>query len=406
MVGEIVRDTSPFDNDYVPLRDKIDASIRDWRMPIPKELKQDYLRFQYKQNATFTLLMNVVGFTLFLLYGLADWLILPDVASYSIAIRALLFVTLLPATIWIIKKVSNVSLLELLLPISTVFGTVFWFELALRSESPFISNYLYAGIIFVVFPNLGIRINFKSSIAFTTLLTSIILYYVYRFSEAHLILLNVYVLALLPFVLISLFTAWHNTYTDRRLYLYSIIEVMNKAELEEANLRLKVLSQTDFLTELPNRYLLEDRIKQAISMAVRDAAQFALMIVDLDRFKPINDTYGHAVGDALLREAANRMVACVRESDTVARIGGDEFVVLLPTIEVPQDAEVVAEKIREALNQPFEIGAITITISSCLGIAIYPKHGKDAESLGRAADAFLYRAKESGRNRVEIDFAD
>jgi diguanylate cyclase (GGDEF)-like protein len=380
------------------LRDIIDTSIADWRMPIPKELKQDYLRFQYKQNLTFTLLMNVVGFTLFLLYGLADWLILPDVADYSIVIRILLYVTLLPATIWLVKNTSNMSLLELLLPISTVFGTVFWFELALRSESPFISNYLYAGIIFVVFPNLGIRTNFLSSLAFTTFLSSIILYYVFRFSESHLILLNVYVLALIPFVLISLFTAWHNTNTGRRLYLFSVIEEMNKVELEEANQQLKKQSQTDHLTSLPNRYLLEDRIQQAIAQASRDNMRLALMIVDLDRFKPINDTHGHAVGDAVLKVTAERMTGCVRESDTVARVGGDEFVVLLPVIEADEDAVAVAKKIQYVLSQPFLIGEVIITTSSSLGIAIYPDQGMDANMLTRIADANLYRAKEQGRN--------
>ncbi len=127
------------------------------------------------------------------------------------------------------------------------------------------------------------------------------------------------------------------------------------------------------------------------------------MFVDLDQFKPINDTYGHAVGDALLRDVAERMVQCVRESDTVARIGGDEFVVLLPTIDAPQDAKLVAEKIRDALNQAFLVGDIRIAISSSLGIAIYPDHGKDADALSKAADLTLYRAKDLGRNRVEMN---
>jgi diguanylate cyclase (GGDEF)-like protein len=140
-----------------------------------------------------------------------------------------------------------------------------------------------------------------------------------------------------------------------------------------------------------------------IAKASRENARFAVMFVDLDQFKPINDTYGHAVGDALLRDVAERMVQCVRESDTVARIGGDEFVVLLPTIDAPQDAKLVAEKIRDALNQAFLVGDIRIAISSSLGIAIYPDHGKDADALSKAADLTLYRAKDLGRNRVEMN---
>jgi diguanylate cyclase (GGDEF)-like protein len=210
--------------------------------------------------------------------------------------------------------------------------------------------------------------------------------------------LNVYVLALIPFVLISLFTAWHNTNTGRRLYLFSVIEEMNKVELEEANQQLKKQSQTDHLTSLPNRYLLEDRIQQAIAQASRDNMRLALMIVDLDRFKPINDTHGHAVGDAVLKVTAERMTGCVRESDTVARVGGDEFVVLLPVIEADEDAVAVAKKIQDVLSQPFLIGEVIITTSSSLGIAIYPDQGMDANMLTRIADANLYRAKEQGRN--------
>jgi len=384
------------------LRGQIDTSIADWRIPIPDVLKLDFLQFQYEQNATYIQLMNVVGFTLFLLYGFADWYVIPDVGGSSIVIRSILFVTLLPTTIWLIKNTRNASLLELLLLASTVVGTIFWFELARRTQSEHLTNYIYAAIIFVVFPNLGIKTNFSASLVYTSLLSSIILFYVFHISPND---FAVYFLVMIPFILISLFVAWHNTYTSRRMFLYSVIEEMNKEALKEANLQLKVQSQTDFLTGLPNRYLLDDRIQQAVSKATRDDSKFALMIVDLDRFKPINDTHGHAVGDVMLQEAAKRMVGCVRESDTVARIGGDEFVILLPTIETHQDVALVAEKIREALNRPFVIGNITITISSSLGVAIYPEHGKDADALSKRADATLYRAKEMGRNRVEINLA-
>lgn len=396
-------DSSPFDNRHERLRDKIEASIADWRMPIPKELKQDFLKFQYQKNVKFIQLMNLVGFTLFLLYGLADWFIIPDMGQISIVIRCVLYVTLLPATLWLIRHFYNVVLLELLLPASTVVGTIFWFELLLRTQSEHVSSYLYAGIIFIVFPSLGIRTYFSAAVGYIAFLSIIILYYVLRLSGADGMAGSVYCLVMLPFVLISLFIAWHNTYTSRRMCLYAVIEELNKAALKEANLQLKAQSQTDFLTGLPNRYLLDDRIQQVIAKASRENARFALMIVDLDRFKPINDTYGHAVGDALLREVAERMVRCVRESDTVARIGGDEFVVLLPTINDSQDAKLVAEKIRDALNQAFLIGEISIAISSSLGIALYPEQGTDADALSRAADSTLYRAKESGRNRVEIN---
>ena len=334
---------------------------------------------------------------------MADWFVLGDVGQISIFVRCFLYVTLLPATLWFIRQSHDVGLLELLLPASTVVGTIFWFELLLRTQSQHISSYIYAGIIFVVFPSLGIRTWFSAALGYVAFTSAVLLLYAFKLSGAEGMAWTVYQLALLPFVLISLFIAWHNTYTSRRMYLYSVIERLTKEELKKANLQLITQSQTDFLTGLPNRYLLSDRIQQLIAKASRENARFAMMFVDLDQFKPINDTYGHAVGDALLRSVAERMVQCVRESDTVARIGGDEFVVLLPMIDAPQDAKLVAEKIRDALNQAFMIGDIRLSISSSLGIAIYPEHGKDADTLSKTADLTLYRAKELGRNRVEMN---
>jgi diguanylate cyclase (GGDEF)-like protein len=162
-----------------------------------------------------------------------------------------------------------------------------------------------------------------------------------------------------------------------------------------------VQSHTDSLTGVANRMLFDDRVQQAIAMAKRANTQAALMFIDLDKFKPVNDTYGHAAGDFLLQAVAKRLKACVRGSDTVARIGGDEFVVLLPEIDARQSAFNVAEKILEALNQPFELPEATVRIGASIGISTYPDHGQDVDSLRQQADVALYRAKERGRNRVE-----
>ncbi len=130
----------------------------------------------------------------------------------------------------------------------------------------------------------------------------------------------------------------------------------------------------------------------------------AVLFIDLDRFKPINDNLGHAVGDLLLKAVAERIRRVIRESDTPARIGGDEFVVLLEMIQDDIDAQTVAEKIRVALNQPFEIvehgEEHRIAVSACIGIAFYPEDGTDMTELSRHADEAMYRAKENGRNAV------
>jgi diguanylate cyclase (GGDEF)-like protein/PAS domain S-box-containing protein len=166
--------------------------------------------------------------------------------------------------------------------------------------------------------------------------------------------------------------------------------------------RIRHLAQHDTLTDLPNRALLKDRLQQAISAAKRDQQRVALMFIDLDRFKPINDSLGHVVGDWLLKEAAKRMRACVRESDTVARVGGDEFVVLLRTVDNTEDALLVAEKVRTMLNKPFELAQQSLQISCSVGLALYPEHAQNDNDLLNHADVAMYRAKQSGRDLVTV----
>jgi diguanylate cyclase (GGDEF)-like protein len=139
-----------------------------------------------------------------------------------------------------------------------------------------------------------------------------------------------------------------------------------------------------------------------LAQARRSTSQGALIYMDLDRFKPVNDTLGHDVGDLVLKEIAQRLLASVRESDTIARIGGDEFVVLLPSIESRQDASTVAEKIRAALALPFLASGHTINIGCSVGIAVYPEHGADEISLMKNADVAMYQAKQNGRNNVQV----
>lgn len=181
--------------------------------------------------------------------------------------------------------------------------------------------------------------------------------------------------------------------------------VANMNELIESRHALKHLAQHDSLTGLPNRALFDDRLLQAIALARRDRTHVALLFVDLDDFKLINDTLGHHVGDLLLRDAAKRMEACVRNADTVGRLGGDEFVVLLPFIEEERDALLVAEKIRHALNLPFDFDGRNRLISASIGVAVFPEHGSDELKLSQSADAAMYLAKEDGGNRVRLSSA-
>ncbi|MFM2407355.1 MAG: hypothetical protein RL358_97 [Pseudomonadota bacterium] len=164
----------------------------------------------------------------------------------------------------------------------------------------------------------------------------------------------------------------------------------------------KHLAHHDTLTGLHNRAMFNDRLTHMLSQAKRHAQQGALIYLDLDQFKPINDTLGHDMGDLLLQAVAQRLLDIVRESDTVARVGGDEFVVILSAIDSVADACTVADKILLALAQPFVIGTHSLQIGSSLGIAIYPEHGEDEATLVKNADFAMYRAKQNGRNNVQL----
>ena len=176
-------------------------------------------------------------------------------------------------------------------------------------------------------------------------------------------------------------------------------DITERKDIEE---HMQHMAQYDALTHLPNRALFDDRLQQALAAAKRNHKHLALMFIDLDKFKPVNDTYGHGVGDLLLKEVALRIQDCLRDSDTAARIGGDEFVILLQAIETEQDAIKVGEKILHALNQPFKLAGHTLQISASIGVAVYPEHGNEEKLLVKSADIAMYHAKKNGRNNVQI----
>jgi diguanylate cyclase (GGDEF)-like protein/PAS domain S-box-containing protein len=182
-------------------------------------------------------------------------------------------------------------------------------------------------------------------------------------------------------------------------YLAIFHDITRRKATEEL---LHYKAHHDALTDLPNRTLFNDRLQAAFNQARRYHRVFALLLVDLDYFKDVNDTLGHAAGDELLIEAARRLSSCVRESDTVARQGGDEFAVILSEMASDDEAEIIARRAVDLLSEPYHLDAGTARISACVGIALYPHHGQDAEQLQRNADMALYAAKEGGRNTYRI----
>ncbi len=174
-------------------------------------------------------------------------------------------------------------------------------------------------------------------------------------------------------------------------------------ERKQAEQRIRYMAHYDALTGLPNRVLLQDRIKQAIAFAHRNSTQVAVLFIDLDYFKHINDSLGHQTGDRLLQMVALRLQQCLRDGDSVARLGGDEFVLSLPLqADSNEAAMLVAQKILDALDQIFIIDQHELHVSASVGISIYPDNGADAESLMRAADTAMYYAKEKGRSHYQF----
>jgi diguanylate cyclase (GGDEF)-like protein len=187
---------------------------------------------------------------------------------------------------------------------------------------------------------------------------------------------------------------------DRELLQFVSSQVAAAIERRRTADRIAHLAWHDLLTGLPNRALLQERIQQSFLLAKRQQRRFAQICIDLDKFKPINDQYGHGTGDAVLVQTAMRMRECVREADTVARVGGDEFIVILQDVESAESALELANKIREQLQRPFEIEGRLHSVSASLGVALYPDHALDAEKLAVCSDAALYVAKDGGGNRV------
>lgn len=172
--------------------------------------------------------------------------------------------------------------------------------------------------------------------------------------------------------------------------------------LREIENKMRHLAQHDALTDLPNRALFNDRLQRALANAKRDDTRMALMFLDVNRFKSVNDNLGHAAGDSYLQELANRLKASVREQDTVARIGGDEFVILLPVVQSPADALTVAGKVMINLRQPVMLEGQSLGFYVSVGIACYPDDGLTDEALQSAADRSMYHAKSAGDNQIQM----
>lgn len=193
-------------------------------------------------------------------------------------------------------------------------------------------------------------------------------------------------------------------YTEqhKELLQYVSAQVATAIERKQLHARLQYLAQYDALTRLPNREFLYERLNKALANVKAEGGYLAVLYVDLDRFKQINDTFGHAVGDTLLQQVARRLKHCVRESDTVARMSGDEFVLVLEHLKLPEHGDIVAEKISFNLSQPLLIEGHTLRVTPSIGVALYPEHGDQSQQLLNHADSAMYSAKRRSRGGLDV----
>ncbi len=189
---------------------------------------------------------------------------------------------------------------------------------------------------------------------------------------------------------------------DKQLLHYVATQLATFIERQRMLSRLQFMAQFDQLTGLPNRALLFDRLHIALARAKREQTQLSLLFLDLDKFKQVNDSLGHKAGDQLLQMVAQRLLGCIRESDTAARLAGDEFVVLLEDAGAAEGIAGVAEKIRFTLSQPFELEGLAHFVLPSIGGAVYPQHGSEAQQLLQRADHAMYQAKRAGGNRFQL----
>ncbi|MBB1269322.1 GGDEF domain-containing protein [Shewanella sp. SR44-3] len=192
------------------------------------------------------------------------------------------------------------------------------------------------------------------------------------------------------------------TIQDQELMGFVSTQIATAIERKQMLTRLKHLALYDQLTQLPNRALFDDRIKNALTHAKRGGHSISLLFLDLDKFKAVNDTCGHQIGDALLQMTAQRILHCVRETDTVSRFGGDEFVILLDDAGSRDNILKIAQAILNALNMPFQLAGQSLHIVPSIGIALYPQHGMDEKQLLASSDSAMYQAKSKGGNRIEV----
>ncbi|WP_079436426.1 GGDEF domain-containing protein [Zoogloea sp. LCSB751] len=385
-------------------RQIIERALRDRLSLIPHELRDAFHAYQDEHYRRFLLVVTLLGQLAYMSYVLADMIVVPDVFDLSIAVRSAYIALVLPLTLGMFLWSRNIRLLDLLLPVQIFFAAILWFELLVRSSSPWVTTYQYASVIFIVLANLCVQVRFLPSLAISLLISAAVMQGVYRLAAGNQEVVLVFSLVYLPVLLFSLFISWSTTLDRRRAFLRALLDRMTREDLSAVNDKLQALAHIDPLTGIGNRRDFEMRAQRELARAQRYQRPLSLLSLDVDHFKRINDTHGHAVGDEVLRALARVANQELREHDLLARFGGEEFVALLPDTTL-DEALVVAERMRGALGACCVLsGEAGIRFTVSVGVAQLADGSSELTSLLKAADKALYQAKQKGRNQVCLAF--
>lgn len=382
-------------------RDSIDqdralirASLSAFGCPIPSPFWSKYLEYQRSENFRFLVHINVLALLAYLFFGIADYFVVADIGEISLKFRFFSFLAFSYALFLVFKFCQRIEWLDLYLPYCTILVTIIWFVILSQSTHPNVETFIYASVIFIMIANLGVQVRFLPSLIPSLLIILSTCYGVYTTSLNHHQQIFVFSFAYFPIVILSLYISWKATLKNRQFFLNAMLDESNRQALDQ-------MAHTDVLTSLHNRRYFELLAEQQLTRSKSEHFPVFLLMLDIDHFKRINDNYGHDVGDEVLKFIARIAKQNIRQSDILARFGGEEFVILLSNMDMKQ-AEVVANRICDDIaKQPFSVNDyVQLRVTCSIGFARFLPHCHTLMSLIKSSDLAMYIAKQQGRNRV------
>lgn len=373
----------------------VQKALKTMLARIPKQYDDEYLEYQKDLKLKYLLQINLIAQAAYAFYSIADWYVIADVGMLAITTKLLYTAIISVITLYLFKYNRKVELFDLILPCSIIGASALWFYLINLSASPNVTIYIYSSLVFIVLANLSIQVRFTPALIVSLIITIVGLIGVYHAIDGAIEQFILYLLSYMPILGFSLVMSWGSTYKSRSIFLHHKLDSFNRQTLE-------FMAHTDMLTGINNRRYFERRAKTTISDHANNDKPISLLMLDIDHFKSINDTYGHDVGDAVLKKISDICKTVLRNNDLFARYGGEEFIALLPN--TPQkNAQFIAERLRQKIEQASVIvqGYGPIYFTASIGVTLIDYDNYTFNDAIKQADTALYAAKSAGRNLVK-----